>query len=188
MAALQPRSVGGPPTARLTRREDRSAQHGRCSENFGNRAAANYRFLNRLSRICRLHPVSRPASTRKPAARPNPIVATGCAYRPAYISSHDAHERRSFEQRRGAASQRGETGHQHSAAAPILVDAEAERAAGIKGAGSHGQDSKLVSPLADSVSAPHGHAISREVKDICSLMSLLVCATSRPVAPSTTPP
>src|ERR1700719_4289984 len=37
---------GGPATARLTRREDRSAQLGRGPENLGNRAAANYRFLN----------------------------------------------------------------------------------------------------------------------------------------------
>jgi hypothetical protein len=46
MAALQPRSVGGPPTARLTRREDRSAQLERGPENLSNRAAANSRFLN----------------------------------------------------------------------------------------------------------------------------------------------
>ena len=43
---LQPRSVGGPATARLTRREGRLAQLGRGPENLGNRAAANYRFLN----------------------------------------------------------------------------------------------------------------------------------------------
>jgi hypothetical protein len=41
-------------TPRLTRREDRSAQLGRGPENLGNRAAANYRFPNRLSRIRRL--------------------------------------------------------------------------------------------------------------------------------------
>ena len=39
--------IGGrPATPRLTRREDRSAQLGRGPENLGNRAAANYRFLN----------------------------------------------------------------------------------------------------------------------------------------------
>jgi len=78
---------------------------------------------------------------------------TGCAWRSAYISLHDTHWRRSLEQRRGGAeSQRGETGHQHAATAPSLADAEAERASRIKGAGSHGQDSKLVSPLGDGVS------------------------------------
>jgi hypothetical protein len=46
MTALQPRSVGGPATARLTRGEDRSAQLGRGPENLGNRAAAKYRFPN----------------------------------------------------------------------------------------------------------------------------------------------
>jgi hypothetical protein len=54
---------------------------------------------------------------------------SSCAWRLAYISSHDAQWRRSFEQRRGGvASQRGETAHQYAAAAPTLVDAEAERA------------------------------------------------------------
>jgi len=78
------------------------------------------------------------------------IRDTSCAQRPAYISSHDTHWRRWFEQRRGGAeSQRGETGHQHVAARPSLADAEAERASRIKGAGSHGQDSKLVSPLGE---------------------------------------
>ena len=47
--------IGGrPATPRLTRREDRSAQLGRGPEDLGNRAAANYRFPNRLSLICRL--------------------------------------------------------------------------------------------------------------------------------------
>src|SRR6516225_7074652 len=48
MAALyyNPDRLVGPATARLTRREDRSAQLGRGPENLGNRAAANYRFLN----------------------------------------------------------------------------------------------------------------------------------------------
>jgi hypothetical protein len=41
MAALQPQSVGGPATARLTRREDRSAPLERGPENLNNRAAAN---------------------------------------------------------------------------------------------------------------------------------------------------
>ena len=47
--------IGGrPATLRLTRREDRSAQLGRGPEDLGNRVAANYRFPNRLSLICRL--------------------------------------------------------------------------------------------------------------------------------------
>jgi hypothetical protein len=145
---------GGPVTARLTRREDRSAQLGRGPENLGNRAAANYRFLNGSAASAVLHPVSR---GQRETCREADTVDRGHWLRlPSglYISSHDAHWRRSFEQRRGGgASQRGETGHQHAAAAPILADAEAERAARIKGAGSHGQDSKLVWPLGDGVSA-----------------------------------
>jgi hypothetical protein len=45
---------GGPATARLTRREDRSAQLGRGPENLGNRAAAKLSVPKRLSRIRRL--------------------------------------------------------------------------------------------------------------------------------------
>ena len=37
--------------ARLTRREDRSAQLGRGPENLGNRAAAKYRFLTAQPRL-----------------------------------------------------------------------------------------------------------------------------------------
>jgi hypothetical protein len=77
---------------------------------------------------------------------------TGCAWGPIYISSHDTRWRRSFEQRRiGAPSQQGETGHQDDVAAPTLAGAKAERAARIKGAGSHGQDAKLVLPLVGGV-------------------------------------
>ena len=64
---------GGPATARLTRREDRSAQLGRGPENLGNRAAANYRFLNgsAASAVCpdRSREIRHPAVRRKRKAR-----------------------------------------------------------------------------------------------------------------------
>ena len=90
----------------------RSHRQQRGPENLGNRAAASYRFLNgsAASAVCTgARPASPQNLPRGRYRRSWPLVAP--SVRP-YLSSHDAHWRRSFEQRRGgAASQGGEMGH-----------------------------------------------------------------------------
>ena len=63
----------GPATARLTRREDRSAQLGRGPENLGNRAAANYRSDERQS--LETKPMSRGTESSNPVPSSGESVA-----------------------------------------------------------------------------------------------------------------